>query len=110
MYPLISFFPRYLTTFFFILSITDARRSLQMASPQKNDEDLIWKQLTTTVSRGVKRPRESLALNRGVIDSDLEDDSISRAGDKTPRKRPRASVVGFSPRKSMSKLTKSEVR
>ena len=80
-----------------------------MASPKKDDEDLIWKQLTT-VSRGVKRPRKSLALNRDVIDSDLEDDSISRAGDKTPRKRPRASVVGPSPKKSMSKLTKSEVR
>jgi len=94
---------------FFVSSIADARRSFQIASPQK-DQDLIWKQVTTTASRGIKRPRKSSASNRDVIHSDSEDDTASRAANKTPRKRPRASVVGSSPKKSMSKLTKSEVR
>lgn len=109
MYPLVSFPPKYITTFF-VTSVTDARRSLQIGSPQKgkDNDDLIWKQITSTASRGVKRPRKSFASNRGGIDSDSEDDTASRAN-KTPRKQLRASAVGSSPKKSPSKLTKMEV-
>jgi hypothetical protein len=93
-----------------VTSVTDARRSLQIGSPQKgkDNDDLIWKQITSTATRGVKRPRKSFASNRGGIDSDSEDDTASRAN-KTPRKQPRASAVGSSPKKSSSKLTKLEV-
>ena len=107
---LINSFPhKYLTTFF-VSSVTDARRSLQIGSPQKgrDNDDLIWKQITSTASRGVKRPRKSFVSNRGGIDSDSEDDTASRVN-KTPRKRPRASVAGSSPKKSPTKLTKFEV-
>jgi hypothetical protein len=96
--------------FFCYTSVTDARRSLQIGSPQKgkDNDDLIWKQITSTASRGVKRPRKSFASTRGGIDSDSEDDTASRAN-KTPRKHLRASAVGSSPKKSPSKLTKLEV-
>ena len=97
-------------TTFFVSSVTDARRSLQIGSPQKgkDNDDLIWKQITYTASRGVKRPRRSFASNRGGIDSDSEDDTASRAN-KTPRKQSRPSAVGSSSKKSPSKLTKWEV-
>lgn len=109
-YPLVSFPPNYLTTFFIVTSVAGARRSLQIGSPQegKDNDDLLWKQITSTASRGVKRPRKSFASNRGGIDSDSEDDTASRAN-KTPRKKLRASAVGSSPKKSPSKLTKWEV-
>ena len=96
--------------FFLSQSVADARRSLQIGSPQKgkDNDDLIWKQITSTATRGVKRPRKSITSNRGDIDSDSEDDTASRAN-KTPRKRPRVSAVGSSPKKSPSKLTKFEV-
>lgn len=94
----------------FISSVSDARRSLQIGSSTKgnDNDDLIWKQITSTTSRGVKRPRKSFASNRGGIDSDSEDDTASRLN-KTPRKKPRVSTVGSSPKKSPSKLTKLEV-
>ena len=87
----------------------DARRSLQIGSPQKNKDDLSWKQIATTASRGIKRSRKSFASNRGGIDFDSGDDTASRAGKKSPRKRPRVSAAGSSPKKSPSKLTKLEV-
>lgn len=112
MYSLISYpFPTISDDFFCHQSLAEARRSLQIASPQKNkSDDFIWKQVTATASRGVKRPRKSFASNRGAVDSDPEDDTTTRGGNKTPRKRPRVSTVGSSPKKSMSKLTKLEVR
>ena len=90
-------------------SVTDARRSLQIDSPKgKDNNDLIWKQITSTTSRGVKRSRKSFASNRDGIGSDTEDDTVSRAN-KTPRRQPRASVARSSPKKSPTKLTKMEV-
>lgn len=106
MYPIISFPPKYLTTF--SLSVTDARRSLGSPQKGKDNDDLIWKQITSTASRGVKRPRKSFPSNHGGIDSDSEDDTVSRTN-KTPRKRFRDSAVESSPKKSPSKLTKLEV-
>ena len=96
---------------FFVTRVTNARRSLQVGSPQngKDNDDLIWKQITSIASRGVKRPRKSFASNHGGIDSYSEDDTASRAN-KTPRKQPkRASAAVSSPKKSPSKLTKFEV-
>lgn len=109
-YVSFCFISSQISNYFFITSVTDARRSLQIGSPQKgkDNDDLIWKQINSTASRGVKRSRKSFASNHGGIDSDSEDDTASRAN-KTPRKRLRASVVGSSPKKSPSKLTKFEV-